>query len=50
VRALLPYLLAGVLYVGIGVAFPSFLYSAVVCMLYLVLVVWAIPEGIRLLR
>jgi hypothetical protein len=50
VRALVPYLLAGVVYVAIGVAFPGFLYSAVVCAVYLVIAVWGIPEGIKRLR
>jgi hypothetical protein len=50
VRALLPYLLAGVVYVAIGVAYPTFLYSSVVAAVYLVLTVWALPEAIRRLR
>jgi hypothetical protein len=50
VRGLLPYLLAGVVYVAIGVAYPTFLYSSVVAAVYLVLAVWALPEGIRRLR
>jgi hypothetical protein len=50
VRTLVLYLAAGVGYVAIGVAFPGFLYSAVVCAVYLAVTVWAIPEGIRRLR
>lgn len=49
-RTLVLYLAAGVVYVAIGVAFPGFLYSVVVCAVFLVITVWAIPEGIRRLR
>ena len=37
-------------YVAIGVAYPTFLYSSVVAAVYLVLAVWALPEAIRRLR
>jgi hypothetical protein len=47
VRTLVLYLAAGVVYVAIGVAYPGFLYSAVVCIVYLVVAVWVIPEAIR---
>ena len=49
-RGLVPYLVAFVVYVGIGVAVPDFLYSSVVAATFLVVAVWAIPEGIRRLR
>jgi hypothetical protein len=50
VRTLALYVVAGAVYVAIGVAFPGFLYSSVVAAIYLVIAVWAIPEGIRRLR
>ena len=46
-RALVLYLAAGVVYVAIGVAYPGFLYSAVVCIVYVAVAVYVIPEGIR---
>jgi len=49
-RGLAPYLVAFVLYVGIGIAVPDFLYSSVVAAAFLLVVVWAIPEGVRRLR
>lgn len=47
---LAPYVVAFFVYVGIGVAVPDFLYSSVVAAAFLVVVVWAIPEGLRRLR
>jgi hypothetical protein len=47
VRALVPYLAAGAVYIGIGVAHPTFLLSWVVGAAYLLLAVWALPALVR---
>ena len=49
-RELALYLAAGVVYVGIGVAFPEFLFSWFVAVGYLLLCVVALPAIVRLLR
>ena len=49
-RELALYLAAGVVYVGIGVAFPEFLFSWVVAAGYLLVCVVLLPAVIRLLR
>ena len=41
------YLLAGVVYVAIGVAFPDFLFSWVTAAAYLLLVMWLLPALVR---
>jgi hypothetical protein len=50
VRTLALYVAAGAVYVAIGVHFPGFLYSSVVAAAYVVLICWALPEGVRRLR
>ena len=49
-RTLALYVAAGAVYVAIGVHFPGFLYSSVVAAAYVVLICWALPEGVRRLR
>ena len=49
-RELALYLAVGVVYVGIGVAFPDFLFSWFVAVGYLLLCVVALPALVRLLR
>ena len=49
-RELALYLVAGVVYVAIGVAFPEFLFSWFVAMGYLLVCVVALPALVRLLR
>ena len=49
-RELALYLAAGIIYVGIGVAFPEFLFSWVVAAGYLLLMVVALPFVIGRLR
>ena len=44
------YLVAAVAYIGIGVAFPTVLYSWVEGTAFLLLVVWILPSLIRRLR
>ena len=41
------YAIAAVVYVAIGVAFTDFMFSIVVAIVYLLVAVWLIPEGIR---
>ena len=41
------YLVAGVVYVAIGVRFPAFLFSWVVAAAYLLVVVWLVPAALR---
>lgn len=48
-RELALYVVAGVLYVGIGVAFPEFLFSWFVAAGYLLLCVVALPALVRVL-
>jgi hypothetical protein len=40
---LLLYLVAGVVYIGLGVAFPALLYSWIVGAGFLLLAVWVLP-------
>lgn len=47
IRELALYLAAAVVYVGIGVAFPSFLLAWPVGAAYLLLAVWALPALFR---
>ena len=49
-RDLALYLVAGVVYVAIGVAAPEFLFSWFVAVGYLLLCVVALPALVRLLR
>ncbi len=49
-RELALYLVAGIIYVAIGVAFPEFLFSWVVAAGYLLLMVVALPFVIGRLR
>ena len=49
-RELFTYIAAGVVYVAIGVAYTSFLYSSVVALAFLVCAVWLVPAGLRRLR
>jgi uncharacterized membrane protein (DUF485 family) len=49
-RELAHYVLAGVVYVAIGVAFPDFLFSWVVAAAYLLVAIWLVPAGVRRLR
>ena len=44
---LVRYLVAGVVYVAIGVVFPDFLFSWVVAAAYLLLVMWLLPALVR---
>ena len=46
-RELALYLVAGVVYIAIGLAFPSFLFAWVVAAAYLLVAVWLVPAGIR---
>lgn len=41
------YVVAGVVYIGIGLAVPAFLLSWVVAAGYLLVAVWLVPELIR---
>jgi uncharacterized membrane protein (DUF485 family) len=49
-RELALYLAAGVVYVGVGVAVPEFLFAWVVAAAYLLVAVWLLPELVRRLR
>jgi hypothetical protein len=49
-RELLLYLATGAVYIGLGVAFPVFLYSWIVGAGFLMLGVWVIPALVRRLR
>jgi membrane protein implicated in regulation of membrane protease activity len=46
-RELGGYLVAGVVYVVLGLAFPSFLFSWVVAAAYLLVAIWLVPAGVR---
>jgi hypothetical protein len=46
-RGIVPYLVAGVLYVALGVWDPRFLLSWAEGIGFLLLVVWAIPASVR---
>ena len=46
-RELGGYVLAGVVYVALGLAFPSFLFSWIVAAAYLLVAIWLIPAGVR---
>ena len=46
-RDLAQYIVAGLVYVALGVAFPAFLFSWVVAAAYLLVAVWLVPAGIR---
>lgn len=46
-RALVGYVVAGVIYVAIGVALPQFLLSWVTAAAYLLVAIWLVPAGIR---
>jgi hypothetical protein len=47
VRELASYAVAGVVYVGIGVLVPAFLFSWVVAAAYLLVAVWLVPAAAR---
>lgn len=47
---MLLYLIAGAVYIGLGVAFPVLLYSWVVGAGYLLLAVWVLPALWKRLR
>jgi uncharacterized membrane protein YbaN (DUF454 family) len=49
-RELTLYLVAGVLYIALGVAFPSLLLSWVEGTAFLLLAVWILPSLVRRLR
>ena len=49
-RELAGYVVAGVVYVAIGLAVPAFLFSWVVAAAYLLVAIWLVPAGIRRLR
>lgn len=46
-RELAAYMVAGVVYVGIGVVVPAFLFSWVVAAAYLLVVLWLVPAAVR---
>ena len=46
-RELGGYVLAGVVYVALGLAFPSFLFSWIVAAAYLLVAMWIVPAGVR---
>ena len=46
-RTLVIYGIAAVIYIAIGVAFTDFMFSLVVAIVYLLVAVWLVPEGIR---
>ncbi len=47
VRSVLPYAVAFVVYVALGVAVPEFMLSWPVAVAYLVLAVWVVPALLR---
>ena len=49
-RELGGYLVAGVVYVALGLAFPAFLFSWVVGAAYLLVAIWLVPAGVRRLQ
>jgi hypothetical protein len=46
-QTLVIYAIAAVVYVAIGVAFTDFMFSLVVAIVYLLVAVWLVPEGVR---
>ena len=49
-RTLALYVAAGVVYVGVGVAYTNFLLASIVALGYLLLAVWLLPLLVRRLR
>ena len=46
-RELAAYGIAGVVYVGIGIVVPAFLFSWVVAAAYLLVAMWLVPAAVR---
>ena len=46
-RELAAYVMAGVVYVGIGVLVPAFLFSWVVAAAFLLVALWLVPCAVR---
>ena len=49
-RDLAHYVVAGLVYVALGLAFPAFLFSWITAAAYLLVAIWLVPAGIRRLR
>ena len=49
-RELAGYVVAGVVYIAIGLAIPAFLFSWIVAAAYLLVAIWLVPAGLRRLR